>query len=120
MTRIKYPPTGLVLWATLTFYALVLPPAWLGDIPWQKFDKIAHMGLFGLGMFMAQDLLSKGKALTLMLTIAILSEWLQELSPQRTFSVQDMGANILGIIMVLIILPKGRLGFDKCGQNNNN
>jgi len=111
------------LWFLTTMFFLLAPPNWLGEIPYQKFDKVSHIVLFIVGTYIAINLAGK-KGILIMLFVALGSEWLQGLSPSRTMSALDAVSNLIGVaIGVTVCIAKGlfyNFVFDKRKLYTNN
>lgn len=126
----------LLAWMVLLIFLLLTPPSLLmgimglvkigglelGRIPYEKVDKLGHIILFAIGTIIAFKILTLKKVFALMLTLSLLTECLQMLSPQRTLSLLDIYANTVGVtlgIAVAIWMPLlKKTWFDKLIKMN--
>jgi glycopeptide antibiotics resistance protein len=91
-----------VLLVTVLAYEDLLPKDTLRKIP--HYDSIGHFVLFGMYAYLAQNAL-KGKKLSFMpigasavALYAIVDEFLQRLSPNRSFDLWDLFFSLCGIL----------------------
>ena len=104
-------PTALYFLLLLTIMLLAdtgnLPLELLVKIPY--YDTIGHFVLYGIASFLSHRAINRRMLVIFHLPLplgpllfscfTVIEEMLQELLPNRTFSLIDMGASLLGIVL---------------------
>lgn len=103
----------LTLWTAITLMLFLAPTTWFSGIPWQKVDKEGHAILFLIGTIILYKSTDIRSTIAIMLALTFGLELLQVLSPQRTISNQDIGANLLGVFIGLGVIWGTNMGKNK-------
>ena len=112
----------LIFLAYIAFIALILFHAYRGSLPLfvnlPFYDKIGHFYLLGMLAYLAHRATNRymveiagiflPPAALIVTLLVILEELLQALSPNRTFSLLDLGAGFAGILFFLWLDGKTR------------
>ncbi len=91
---------------------LLMPPSGIPSVEIPHVDKFVHCGIFAFlsitfyveHFFQYKNLPNIYYSTLLLISFAILTEILQYLSGYRTFDIQDIFADILGIILVTVFI----------------
>ena len=110
-----------LLWPQLALVAVVTQMAYMGLLPrqlltWPGVDKVLHFSMFGLAAFWLHQWLTAGAgrsarrwplpglallaaSVLLPFSLAAIEEYLQRLSPLRTFDLTDLASDLAGMLV---------------------
>ncbi|HEV7705912.1 MAG TPA: VanZ family protein [Gemmatimonadaceae bacterium] len=93
-----------LLWAAFILILTSIPGSRLPDVPFRYFDKIVHLGIYGVFGWLTARAWANGSRLSAAALIAILlvscfgalDEWHQQFIPQRSMELLDWAADTTG------------------------